>query len=94
MKAYDILPIAAVIAVIILICFAGIKAHNKSITNDIDKKLETYNTFIVSGVKFKTDDVKDVQSNPRAYSNDVYEFEMTDGTLVEAQEGTIIWYKD
>jgi uncharacterized membrane protein YjfL (UPF0719 family) len=76
-------------AVIILVVFAFIYSscdENKRIS-EITTKINQYNSIVVNGETYDTDNIVHVNIEPKSYAPDIVVLRFEDGTLVEVPEG-------
>lgn len=75
--------------IIIIVVFAFVYSsydENKRIS-EITTKLNQYNSIVVNGEKYDTDNIVHVNIEPKSYASDIVVLKFEDGTLVEVPEG-------
>lgn len=76
-------------AVIILVVFASFYSSydvNKRIS-EITTKINQYNSIVVNGETYDTDNIAHVDIKQKSYASDIVVLKFEDGTLVEVPEG-------
>lgn len=77
-----------IIAVFIFSLIAiGAYSEHKS-KKELTEKIHSYNTITVNGEVFETSEIVDIDVKDNYYANNTVTFSMSDGTMVEAQEGS------
>ena len=82
-------PIVYFVMVMIIVVFAFIYSscdENKRIS-EITTKLNQYNSIVVNGETYDTDNIVHVDIEQKSYASDIVVLKFEDGTLVEVPEG-------
>lgn len=77
------------LTIVIIVVFAFIYSscdENKRIS-EITTKLNQYNSIVVNGETYDTDNIVHVDIEPKSYAPDIVVLKFEDGTLVEVPEG-------
>lgn len=82
-------PIFYLLMIVMIVVFAFVYSscdENKRIS-EITTKINQYNSIVVNGETYDTDNIVHVDIEPKSYASDIVVLKFEDGTLVEVPEG-------
>lgn len=76
-----------IVALIFSIIAIGAYSEHKS-ERELNEKIHSYSTISVNGEVFETSEIVDIDVKDNYYANNTVTFSMSDGTMIETQEGS------
>lgn len=87
MRKYDGVSIFYIVAICALICLILISLIQCDTSNSFEDEIRMYNTLVVNGETYKTEDIISVSAKYEYHANDIIIITLKDGTRVSFQEG-------
>lgn len=75
------------IVMIFVVAFVSSSCDENKKNSEITAKLNQYNSIVVNGETYDTDNIVYVDIEPKSYAPDIVVLKFEDGTLVEVPEG-------